>query len=113
MNNKDEFKDLSALSKWIISKMFKDNDNSRLGDFCEIYNRYFEESGVVRARIYFWHYVLMTAPHMFINSIFWIISMFKNYLKIAFRNTKKQKTYSVLRLQWLPQPRTGSRAWSF
>ncbi|MCP4723620.1 MAG: FtsX-like permease family protein [bacterium] len=101
MNKMKRRPDLSAFSKRIIRKTFKDKDDSRLGDFYEIYNEYYEKEGGVKARIYFWKYVFMASPAIINNSVFRSITMFKNYLKIAFRNLLRYKGYSFINISGL------------
>ncbi len=93
-----DYHDFSSLSKWMLKKVLRDEDNVRTGDFCEIYNDYYEEKGIFRARLFFLHYVLMTLPAFIMNFILWSLIMFKNYLKIAVRNVMKYKTFSFINI---------------
>jgi ABC-type antimicrobial peptide transport system permease subunit len=93
--------ELSKFSKWLIGKIFNDSDDSRLGDFCELYNRYHIGKGVWQARIYFLLYVLMAIPPIIIRSTCSGKAMLKNYIKIAIRNMKRQKGFTFINLSAL------------
>lgn len=50
------------------------------GDFEEIYNDYLTERGKIRAWLWYWGQILAYFPGFIINSVFWDVYMFKNYL---------------------------------
>lgn len=68
------------------------------GDFEEIYNDYLEESGKTRAWLWYWGQIQEYFPRFIINLVFWEFNMFKNYLKIAFRNIKIYKGYAFINI---------------
>lgn len=77
-----EFYEPSGLSKWLITRMFR--ENAKLGDFVEIYNDFIERKGLFRARLWFWCYIFTSFPSLIKKSLYASVTMLKNYLKIAF-----------------------------
>ncbi|MFC1724463.1 ABC transporter permease [candidate division KSB1 bacterium] len=69
-----------------------------LEDFKKVYNEKRKSRGKLSAWLWFWGQVLKTAP----GFIFYLISrsfdMYKNYLKTALRNIKRQKGYSFINI---------------
>ena len=70
----------------------------KLGDLEEGFWIKAEEDGIGKARLWYWWQVITTIPVSIKNSFIWGGIMFKNYLKIAVRNIKKYKTYSVINI---------------
>jgi ABC-type antimicrobial peptide transport system permease subunit len=69
-----------------------------LGDLEEEYRCVATESGKRYARMWYWRQVIKSLPNIFNNSIYWSSAMFKNYVKIAFRNLQRHKMYSSLNI---------------
>ncbi len=91
----------SRFSQWLIKKIFKDEGETKLGDFIEIYSTLAEERGHLQARFRFWGYLIRSIPEYFKDSLCMGGTMFKNYLKIAFRNIKRHKGYSFINIAGL------------
>ncbi len=72
-----------------------------LGDIEEMYNIVSGKKGRFRAEIWFWKQIILFLPSALMDKIHWGAVMFKNYLKISFRNIKRQKIYSVINLSGL------------
>ena len=86
-----------ALASWILSKMNSREDRlSILSDFTEIYEELAIEEGSFKARKWYWTQVLRSIPMFLIKHFYWRFVMFKNYAKIAFRNIKRQKGFSLI-----------------
>ncbi|MCP4725811.1 MAG: FtsX-like permease family protein, partial [bacterium] len=96
MNPKEKYFDLSPFSSLIIRFLFGDEGGMKLGDFNEVYNDLIERKGSLRARFSFWNYVLLSILQNTKSSIFRSYDMFKNYMKIIFRNFKRQKGYTFI-----------------
>ncbi len=87
------------LAEKILSKLqYDDVWKTTLGDFEEYYQYKLEREGIKAANRWYWQQVIKYAPSKVIHKIYWGAAMFKNYLKIAFRNIKNQKSYSFINI---------------
>lgn len=87
------------LAEKILSKLqYDDTWKTTLGDFEECYLYKVEKEGVNIANRWYWQQVIKYAPSKIIHKIYWGVAMFKNYMKISFRNLKKQKSYSFINI---------------
>ncbi|MFV1884761.1 MAG: ABC transporter permease [Balneola sp.] len=87
------------LAEKILSRLqYDDVWKTTLGDFEEYYSYKAEKDGIRAANRWYWQQVVRYAPSKIIHKIYWSVSMFKNYLKIAFRNLKNQKSYSFINI---------------
>lgn len=83
----------------ILSRLLYDDVwKTTLGDFEEYYQFLLEKEGLKSANSWYWQQVLRYAPSKITHKIYWSIGMFKNYIKIAFRSLKKQKSYSLINI---------------
>ncbi len=87
----------------ILIKACQNDDDSyqSLGDFEEVFNDISNEEGVIRAHLWYWSQLIKSIPDFFETSILWGFTMFKSYLKIAYRNLLKNKVYSVINIAGL------------
>jgi len=89
----------SSLALRILSRMaIHGEEYSPLGDLEEEYNEMAKVMGVDRARFWFWIQILKAIPAFTKLKIYWSIQMFKNYMKIALRNIKRHKGYSIINI---------------
>ncbi len=87
------------IAGWLIRRMFPDSGgSSTLGDMIETYRSLAAERGPLWARLWFWVQCAKSVPYFMSDELYGRISMFKNYLKIAFRNMRKNRTHSVLNI---------------
>ncbi len=70
-------------------------------DFEDVYVYKAEKSGILSARLWYWIQTLALVPDFIRNTVYWSCIMFKNYLKIAFRNIKRHKGYSFINISGL------------
>ena len=90
------------ISRWLLKKMsYFDDEYSIVGDFDEIFSGKCNEKGRINAGNWYRLQVMKSIPLFFVNYFYWSVSMFKNYLKITFRNIKKQKGYSFINISGL------------
>lgn len=71
------------------------------GDVCEEYYEIMESRGRTYAKLWFWRQCFRTFPVFVSDFIIWRMTMFKNYLKVALRNVKKQKGYAFINISGL------------
>ncbi len=71
------------------------------GDIKEIYSDMAEEKGRFAALCWYWKQVLQVLPSLILNKINRNTAMLKNYLKIAIRNGKNNKVYSLINVSGL------------
>ena len=93
-NNKSPF-----FPRWLLNTFRNKADHESLfGDYEEIYNFYRKKDGRFKAYLWFWMQVIKSIPSFFINSLYWRLTMLKNYLKITLRNILKFKGYSAINI---------------
>lgn len=79
---------------------FGDRDH-RLGDFAEVFRYRAAERGPVRARLWYWLQVLRSLPDLGKNSLYWSLTMIKNYLTITLRNLRRHKVFAFINITGL------------
>jgi putative ABC transport system permease protein len=79
---------------------FEDQENL-VGDFREMFDRIRQEKGNSVAKIWYIFQVSKLIPSYFKNYLYWSTTMLRNYVKIAFRNMKKYKSYSLINIAGL------------
>lgn len=96
MNRKRAIPKIPKMAEWVIRFSQKDWDETKRGDYEEIFGEFSDESGIIRGKLRFFFYILRSFVPSLRNSISWRIMMFHNYLKIALRNLRRQKLYSAI-----------------
>ena len=98
----DKFYKPPALASWILNRIAGNVENSSLiGDLEEEYNIRAVKSGKAKARLWYYFHVIKAAVPLIHYSILWSYAMVKNYIKIAFRNMKRQKVYTLINISGL------------
>lgn len=90
-----------AADKILKILLRQDDYLERSGDLEEAYYCLIEETGLFKAGLWFWFQVLKVVPISLKNTIYWRLSMLKNYIKITLRNIKKHKVYSFINIAGL------------
>jgi len=86
----------------ILWFLLPDNEReSLLGDFDEIFREKIKNKGKPIALIWYWGQVILLVPSSIKESIYWSALMFRNNLKIAFRNLIRHKGFSFLNISGL------------
>ncbi|KAB2847021.1 MAG: FtsX-like permease family protein [Melioribacteraceae bacterium] len=87
------------LAELIMKFFFPDYGKfTTLGDLNETFYFIAERDSLLKAKFWFWEQTLKSTIPLFINSFIWGMNMFQNYIKIAFRNLFKYKTYSAINI---------------
>jgi putative ABC transport system permease protein len=87
------------LAEWLLGRIAKTGEEfSAKGDFEEEFSGIFEEGGRFHAVVWYIIQVMIYLPSFFKTSAYWSLVMFKNYLKVALRNLRKQKAYSIINI---------------
>lgn len=89
-------------AKQLLSLFFPhDRRVTILRDLEEGYMIMIEDEGVFHAKIWYLSQIVKIVHGKLFNKIYWGAPMFKNYIKIAFRNMKRHKGYSFINITGL------------
>ncbi|MFC1724464.1 ABC transporter permease [candidate division KSB1 bacterium] len=96
---KNEFKHAPFIGTLVL-KLFLPRSDSEflLEDFRSVYCEKRDSKGRISAWLWFWGQVFKTTPEFIFHSINRSIDMYKNYIKIALRNIKRQKGYTFINI---------------
>ncbi|MCP4727600.1 MAG: FtsX-like permease family protein [bacterium] len=87
---------------WFLRKVVNgDIKYSAMGDFEEEYSHRLKQKGKLSARFWLWKQIMRSLPSFFNVTTIWNLAMYKNYLKIAFRNLIRQKGFSLINISGL------------
>ncbi|MHC4912751.1 MAG: ABC transporter permease, partial [Planctomycetota bacterium] len=90
-------KNTPIIATWLFKLILPSNDlEYLLGDYHAVYSYILAKNGAFSAWLWFWHQLLKSTPAYLGLMLYWRISMFKNYLKIAIRNILRQKGYTFI-----------------
>ena len=78
----------------LLKRLSGKNHYTLVGDLEELYNELAGNRGKFFAVLWYWYQVFRSLPRYFFETLYWRAVMFKNYLKIAYRNMRKQKVFS-------------------
>ncbi len=88
--------------EWILKRFLqRDEVYEKLGDFEESYREYLQGKGRLAAAAWYITQIIKAVPSFVSNSFYGSITMFRNYLKAAYRNLTRNKTYSFLNVMGL------------
>ncbi len=87
---------------WLLF-VFIDSQKARMlsGDFEEVYHSLYMSEGKFAALRWYWTHLFISMPAIISRTITWSLNMYKNYLKIALRNIRKQFGYSFINITGL------------
>lgn len=88
-----------VLARWIFRLFtFSAEKTTIAGDMDEFFYLFSQEKGRFRAKLWYRLQVIKSIFQFFGNFIYRSSAMFKNYLKVSFRNIKRQKGYSFINI---------------
>ena len=86
-------------AKRLLKYMLRQSDrHAVLGDFEERYAEMYRERGRWHAGLWYRGQVIASVPGILLNRILWGWTMLTSYLKIAIRNMKRHKVYSLINI---------------
>lgn len=87
------------LGRWILSQILPIQlKPTASADFEEIYGRILKESGVRKAKVWYWKSILMASIPFLFTTIHWRHIMIKEYLKLTFRHIKRRKGIAIVNI---------------
>jgi len=99
---KDKLKKPPKIADWILKKVLSGEEYlEKSGDIDEVYNSLVKETGIFKARLWYWQQVFLAIPVIISNSICWSFAMFGNYIKMTLRMLRKNKIYSLINISGL------------
>jgi len=87
-----------GLLRLVVSWKYND---AIVGDFIELYRERVREKGKLKASLWLFFLFISSLPNFFKRSIYWSREMILNYLKITFRNIKRNKSFSFINIAGL------------
>lgn len=90
------------LARWILRQMtgYVEDFQSE-SDFEEEYHDIEKEKGFLRAHCWYWFQVLGSIYPYVKSLLYWRATMLKQYFKVAFRNLRKKRIYSLVSISGL------------
>ena len=98
---KNKFNFPESSGRFIGRKFNSPGKRSIAGDIKEEFYEMVKSNGFFKARIWYIRQFLLLGFTFLINSVYWSFTMFKNYIKIAFRNIIRHKGYSFINIAGL------------
>ena len=87
------------IAEWILNRILDENISySASGDIEETFYTVQARYGRIKSSLWYWFQIIIFTPKFLQNSFQRKFVMFKNYLKVAFRNMKRQKVYASLNI---------------
>ena len=96
---KDKNKKPPRFAVWFLRRMSHEKDRDSLIDDLEFeFRELAEKKSRLFTNLWYISHFLRAMPELLLGLIYWRFTMSKNYLKIAFRNLSKYKTYSIINI---------------
>ena len=96
--NKEKIKPPKICEKILCYFLPEEDSCSLLGDYEETFKDHSQSRGKFRAYMWYIWQIFKTIPTFISETIYWSITMFKNYVKTALRTFFKQKIYSFINI---------------
>ncbi len=90
------------LAEFVLSHLLLGQETyEKLGDFEEGFHSFNKTHGLRTARFWYFGQVLRLIPSISKTCVYWSLTMFNNYFKIALRNIQRHKGYSLINITGL------------
>lgn len=89
------------MAVWILTRLFNGISNDSAADWEDHFRNAAAENGRYRAHAWFWLQVICSIWAFAVGKIYWDVAMFKDDLRISFRNMLRQKVYSIINMAGL------------
>jgi putative ABC transport system permease protein len=90
------------LAWWLFQKFIPLNERKYLQEaMLEVFEELLTTKNKGAAWLWFWSQLLRSLPALLANSLYWSVQMIKNYMRITYRNLKKNKFYSFINITGL------------
>jgi len=90
------------IAKWLFKRMTSYQESySIVGDVEEVFYMVYRKNGYSRAFAWYWYQCIISLFKYSKCILQWGMEMFKNYLKSAFRNVIKHKSFSLINISGL------------
>ncbi|MGD8534882.1 MAG: ABC transporter permease [Candidatus Aminicenantes bacterium] len=95
-------KKMPGLALWLLRRVLPRQDYVYLnGNFEDMYAHRSSTKGSLRARIWIWGEIIKSLPGFLYASLYWRMTMFKNYFLMTLRNIRKHTLHSVINIAGL------------
>jgi putative ABC transport system permease protein len=100
--SEDKNRKTPKLAVWLLKLVARPDDYYfALGDLDQIYSSILRDRTRLAARFWIWWEIIRSLPGFARNSLYWSTVMLGNYLKITWRNARRQTGYFVIKIAGL------------
>jgi predicted permease len=90
---------IPGLAYWLLRHVLPKQDYIYLnGNFEDMYSQRVSTEGSFKTGIWIWGEIIKSLPGFLYASVYWRISMLKNYFTMTLRNIRKHKLHSVINI---------------